>query len=148
MWSFSKASDYSTWFSLFLLAASGLRRMEATVEIIKRSSDRILGTNSRGSSTYSARRPICGERAQHRNPVMRWMTCMAACDKEHSFFKQAHPRFHCATFKSHVEKSGLLLCTAWIPYYRLVHIPMHIGDGRIYDLYCSRSPSYNQHDLA
>lgn len=74
------------------------------MEIIKKSFDSILRANSRGSSTYSAWRPF-RERANS-NPwemltIMRWMTCMAACDKEHLFFEQAQARFLGDTTKLH-----------------------------------------------
>lgn len=70
----------------------------AAVKIIKESFDSIL----REKKIHKAHPPT-----QHGDPfrekansnpwkmlmIMRWMTCMAACDKEHLFFEQTQPRF-------------------------------------------------------
>ena len=64
-------------FHTFFLPFSRLRIMEAALGIINESFDSILGANSGGSS--------------EEQKMIRWITCMAACGKEHfSIFQQAH----------------------------------------------------------
>ncbi len=92
---------YYVFIFLLFSAFYGWRITEDAGEIIKESSDCILSPNIQGSSTYSAWKPIW--RKSSTNPVkmhtiMRWMTCMAACDKEHLLFEQAQLRFLGDTF--------------------------------------------------